>query len=177
VPVIQGGGSARRGSRARLLGRDKGSSRADGRGVRELLVVVEVTRDGESAFDFMLIVEGRGLSLASLGRVGKHGRAGKVDILKGVVSGERVGDRLHAGDGYVLKHSERSTGGDRHIKLRDGFGCGWQVTGHSQGHQLDVDGTSSGEIVGDDACITLEALGDALNELGDRHSVVCGRVC
>jgi hypothetical protein len=177
VPVLLGGGSARRGSRARLVGRDKGSSRADGRSVRDLVVVVEVALDDESAVDLMLITEGRGLSIASLGRVGKHGRAGKVDILKGVVSGERVGGRLHAGDGHMLEHSERSAGRNRHIKLRDRLRCGREVTGHSQGHQLDVDDTSSGRVVGDDACITLEALGDALDELGDRHFVLCGRVC
>jgi hypothetical protein len=172
LSVIQGGGGARRGHRARLVGKDKRSGRANGRGVSGLLVVVEVALDSESAVDFMLVTEGRDLSLASLGRFGEGGGSGKVYILEGVVSGEGVGSRLHAGDGHVLEHSDRSAGRNRHIKLRDGLGCGREVTGDSEGHQLDADGTRSGEVVVDGACAALEAHGDALDEVGERHSVV-----
>jgi hypothetical protein len=176
LSVIQGGGGARRGHRARLVGKDKRSGRANGRGVSGLIVAVEVALDDESAVDFMLITEGRGLGLASLGRFGEVGSGGKVDILEGVVGSERVGGSLHAGDGHVLEHSDRSTGRNRHIKLRDRFGCSWQVTGHSQGHQLDVDGARSGEVVGDDTFVTLEALEDT-GDAEETHSVLVGEVC
>jgi hypothetical protein len=165
LSVIQGGGGARRGHRARLVGKDKRSGRTNGRGVSGLIVVVEVALDGESAVDFMLVTEGRDLSLASLGRFGEGGGSGKVDILEGVVGGEGVGGGLHAGDGHVLEHCDRSAGRDRHIKLRDGLGCGGQVTGHSQGHHLEADGTRGGKVIVDGACTALEALGDALDEL------------
>jgi hypothetical protein len=169
--VIHRDGGARRGDRARLVGKDKRSGRVDGRGVSGLIVVVgDGVRDVHGVADLMLITEGRGLSLASLGRFGEVGRGGKIDILEGVVSGEGVGESVHAGDRLVLEHCDRSAGRNRHIKLRDGLGCGREVTGDSDGHQLDADGTRSGEVVVDGACAALEALGDALDEVGDRHS-------
>jgi hypothetical protein len=122
-----------------LLAEGDGRLRVGGAGIRDLIALVERTRDDGSVVGFVLIVEGGDHGLVNLERNSELGRSREVDILEGVVAGKRVVGRTHAESALMFKHGDSGAGRDRDLELRDGFGSDGQMGSNGLGHDVEGD--------------------------------------